>query len=55
MILRRDLRDLIAPAAVLRIAKAGMVRIQLHNGVSIRDGSVQISGDDSGINVIRED
>src|SRR2546423_13252342 len=38
VILHRDLRDLIAPPAIFRIAKARMVGIELHNIVAIRDG-----------------
>ena len=55
MIFRRDLRDLVAPPAVCGIAKAGMIGIQLHDCIAIGDGIVQISGDDPGIHVIRED
>ena len=55
MIVHRDLRDLIAAAAIFRIAKSGMIRIELHDGISIGNSFVQFTGDDSGVNVIRED
>jgi hypothetical protein len=32
-----------------------MIGIQLHDSISIGDGIVQISRDDSGVNVIRKD
>src|SRR5207237_9710997 len=37
LILHRDLRDLIAPAAILWIAKAGMFGIELNDIVSIHN------------------
>src|SRR5438067_4433640 len=49
VILHRDLRDLIAPAAILGIAKAGMVRIELHDIVSIQNGFIR---DQSPVDVI---
>src|SRR6266446_5250192 len=54
VILHRDLRDLIAPAAILGITKAGMVRIELHDRISIGNGVVQIARDEAGVNMIEQ-
>jgi hypothetical protein len=43
------LRDLIAPAAILGIAKPGMVGIELNNIVPIRNGFIR---DQSPVDVI---
>ena len=51
-VIHRELRDLISSRAIFLITKARMIRIELYDGVSIRD--LLISDHGSAINVIRE-
>ena len=55
VIVQRDLRDLVAAAAIFRIAESRMIRIELDDRISIGDDFVQIACDHSGIDVIRQD
>src|SRR5436190_21939469 len=52
VILQRDLRDLVAAAAIFGIAKAWMIGIELHDHVAIENCLVQIAGDLPHIDVI---
>jgi hypothetical protein len=42
MIVHRDLRDLIAAAAIVGITKSRVIRIELHNCISIGNGFVSV-------------
>ena len=55
VIVHRDLRDLIAAAAIFGIAESRMIRFELDDRISIGNDFVQIACDDSGIDVIGQD
>src|SRR5436190_13239002 len=52
MIFRGDLRDLITAATVFEVAKSRMIGIELHDGISIGNGFLEIACDDAGVDVI---
>src|SRR5260370_24224821 len=54
LIVHRELRDLVAPLSIFKIAKAGMIRIELHDRVTIRLRVINISSDHSCVHVIRK-
>ena len=53
-IVHRQLRDLISPRAILLIAKARMIWIELHNCISICQRLIRFDADHSHVDVIGE-
>src|SRR5215467_1326707 len=49
---RRDLRDLIAPAAIFGVTKSRVIRIELYDGIAIGNRLIQVACDNAGIDVI---
>ena len=49
-----NLRDRVAPGAILGIAKAGMIRIELHDGVAIDLVGVAICRDHAHVDMVKK-